>query len=332
MVKKPASKGKRAIKEAKPSDPTVDTKKAAKFSKLADGLQKQIDAKCADRLTNTPKRLAQANHARVDGERLKRTQAALYALASLHEKGNVPAVLQHISNKSQVHELMGAKLEHVPNGYHSYHIDTGVASNDSPEARALWELLTPKSEEQKQADALQSKLNGLQFSNIPGYFPTPPAVIEQMLEHADIDAGQTVLEPSAGSGAICDVLNGLGVEISACEVNHTLREILQAKGYQLVEHNFLDYENPEAFDRVMMNPPFEKLQDIDHVRHAYGLLAPMGRLVAIMSTGPFFRNDRKCVAFRDWLEDLAATVHDLPENSFKESGTGVNTKIVVIDK
>jgi hypothetical protein len=51
-----------------------------------------------------------------------------------------------------------------------------------------------------------------------------------------------------------------------------------------------------------MNPPFEKGQDIEHVRHAYDQLKPGGRVVAIMSEGPFFRSDKKATEFRDWLE------------------------------
>jgi hypothetical protein len=51
---------------------------ADKFESMADLMQVQIDAKLDhDRQTNTPKRMAQAMSARVEGERLKRTQAAL---------------------------------------------------------------------------------------------------------------------------------------------------------------------------------------------------------------------------------------------------------------
>ena len=43
-----------------------------------------------------------------------------------------------------------------------------------------------------------------------------------------------------------------------------------------------------------MNPPFENNSDIKHVRHAFELLAPEnGKLIAIMSEGSFFRNDKQ---------------------------------------
>ncbi len=71
------------------------------------------------------------------------------------------------------------------------------------------------------------------------------------------------------------------------EINPSLREILEMKGYNVVASDFLDYGG--EYDVIVMNPPFEKLQDIDHVRHAFDLLTEGGRLVAVMSESPFFR-------------------------------------------
>ena len=40
----------------------------------------------------------------------------------------------------------------------------------------------------------------------PGFFPTPKPIISRMLELADIQPGERVLEPSAGKGDILDML------------------------------------------------------------------------------------------------------------------------------
>lgn len=88
----------------------------------------------------------------------------------------------------------------------------------------------------------------------------------------------------------------------------------------------------KGYNRIYMNPPFEEGQDIDHVQHAYKILAPGGQMVAVMSEGPFFRGDRKATEFREWLEGVGGYSEQLPEGSFKESGTGVNTRLVVIMK
>jgi len=59
-------------------------------------------------------------------------------------------------------------------------------------------------------------------------------------------------------------------------------------------------------------------------------------LVAIASEGPFFRSDAKSVAFREWLDELAADVEQLPEDAFQGVDafrqTGVKTRLVIIDK
>jgi site-specific DNA-cytosine methylase len=95
--------------------------------------------------------------------------------------------------------------------------------------------------------------------------------------------------------------------------------------------------NQGGFNTILMNPPFERqlpygAQDIEHVRRAHSLLAPGGRLVAIMGEGAFFRSYRQDEQFREWLEQQGATVIELPESAFKQSGTGVRTRMVVIDR
>ena len=50
-----------------------------------------------------------------------------------------------------------------------------------------------------------------------------------------------------------------------------------------VRHQGVD----SGYDRIIMNPPFSNRQDAEHVRHAYDLLKPNGRIVAIMGEGVF---------------------------------------------
>ena len=39
--------------------------------------------------------------------------------------------------------------------------------------------------------------------------------------------------------------------------------------------------------------------------------------MAVVSEGPFFRSDKKSVAFREWLDDVGAEVEPLPDDAFK---------------
>ncbi|APU86911.1 hypothetical protein [Clostridium botulinum] len=91
----------------------------------------------------------------------------------------------------------------------------------------------------------------------------------------------------------------------------------------------------EEYDKIIMNPPFERNQDIEHVLHAFSLLKPGGKVVAIMSEHPFFASDKKSQKFREWLENQEESFSKkLPSGSFLESdrSTGVNARIVTVRK
>ncbi|MDH5548050.1 MAG: methyltransferase [Gammaproteobacteria bacterium] len=314
-------------KVSRPANPHAE-----KLRSLADNMQSKIDHKLADRLTNTPRRLKQAQGARIEGEQLQRTQTALLKLAELHDAGEVPEVLKDIRSINAVYSLLRTRKTGVSNGFHSYHACTGEPDNTSPEALALWELIGTKREGQKQADKLRERLDALKFSKIPGYFPTPKNVIDTMMEYAELKQGHVVLEPSAGHGAIADAIEPHCEGVKCIEKNWSLFDILELKGYNTEQGDFMEYSGKEKYDRVLMNPPFENGQEIDHIRKAYSHLKPGGRLVSVMSSGPFYRSDKKATEFREWIEGMTTEVIDLPENAFKESGTGVRTKLVVIDR
>lgn len=304
-----------------------------KLRTLADKMQPAIDDKLADKLTNTPKRLAQANNSRLEGERLQRTQSCLYALATLHDAENCPQILLRFTSKKSIYECMATKLTPVTNACPSYNVCTGEPRYPTPEVKALWTLLNPKSPTTRKADELRRKIDGLQFTKIPGYFPTPNVVIDKMIDAADLYHAASTCEPSAGSGAIADRLTTLGYSPDCYEVNYTLRDILSAKGHRLVGDDFLSIPNNGLmYDCIIMNPPFERGQDIDHVRRAFDLLSPGGRLVSIMSPSPFFNQSRKSFDFRQWFALKNGYKEELPADSFKSSGTGAKSIMVMIIK
>lgn len=188
----------------------------------------------------------------------------------------------------------------------------------------------------READPLKEMERKLIGTKIDGFFPTPPSLVHRMLEAADIQAGHSVLEPSAGKGDILDAIRDNHPDANAVgiEPHGSLREIVAAKGHTLAGSDFLEHTG--KYDRIVMNPPFERGADVVHVRHAYDQLAPGGRLVAIMSAGPFSRSDAKATGFRDWLDQVGGEHEELPEGSFSGADafrqTGVNTRLVVIEK
>lgn len=94
--------------------------------------------------------------------------------------------------------------------------------------------------------------------------------------------------------------------------------------------------NGSGYDRIIMNPPFSDRRDAEHVRHAFDLLKPGGRIVAIMGEGVFFGQDKKAESFREWLDSVGGSSEKLPDGTFLDPSLPVNTatnaRLVVIDK
>lgn len=175
-----------------------------------------------------------------------------------------------------------------------------------------------------------------------GYFPTPPEIVDKMIELADLDRKHLILEPSAGQGHIADeICSKTGLhphEIIVCEILPENRYILKEKGYVPEEMKFLSYAEQMTlvdgeFDKILMNPPFERQADITHVTKAFNLLAPDGILVTIMSAGVLFRNNNKTTEFRENIMEPYGTYLDrLPDGAFKASGTMVNTILLRLER
>jgi len=170
-------------------------------------------------------------------------------------------------------------------------------------------------------------------------FPTPAELARQVVEYAEIQKGQRILEPSAGTGNLLSAIweeRGERCDV-AIEINPELCRLLTPRVPKVICADFLDIKParegnaslivkdlPDAFyDRIIMNPPFEAGKDILHIQHAITFLKPGGRLVAICANGP---------RQQDKLKPIADHWEVLPAGSFKESGTMVNAAIMVYNK
>jgi len=163
------------------------------------------------------------------------------------------------------------------------------------------------------------------------FFPTPNAVVSRVHDLADIHANMSVLEPSAGRGNLIERLRGLNF-VHCIEKMPENAAHLRNMGWldSLIEADFLTVVPTPIYDRVVMNPPFGKQADIKHVLHALKFLKPGGLLVSIMAAGVVFRENRLTVEFRDLVAARGGLIEELPEASFKTSGTMVGTVIAVI--
>ena len=171
------------------------------------------------------------------------------------------------------------------------------------------------------------------------FFGTPAHLADRLVELAEIKKTHSVLEPSAGQGAIIEAINKVyaGV-VDYYELMPTNRTILENKINRGEIHavssglDFLESNGDYQYDRIIANPPFQKNSDILHIYHMYKHLRAGGRLVTIASKHWQLASNKKETEFRAWLDSVGATVKEVPAGEFKESGTTIPTVIIVIDK
>jgi hypothetical protein len=151
------------------------------------------------------------------------------------------------------------------------------------------------------------------------YYPTPEAVVEQVLGDVYIREGDRVLEPSCGCGRFLDALRAKKVEAIGIEVDPGRAAQARAKGHKVLLANFLETVPTGDYDHVVMNPPFYGRHYARHVEHALKFLKPGGKLTAILPATA--RYDHGLLDGR-W--------YDLPVGSFSESGTNINTTVLTM--
>jgi hypothetical protein len=197
----------------------------------------------------------------------------------------------------------------------------------------------------------------------PDFYPTPDAVIEKMLaplyrthmgyQHSSFFGPgryeqeeeirqfpySTVLDPSAGSGAILDYVGKVldkqaygghqkDKKLYCFETDATLQATLQGKNYRLLGYDFLKYSGDMPISCIVMNPPFSCGDQ--HTLHAYSILQPQGQLVALVNSETL-RNP--CTRTRQQLlnliEQVGGTVEELGA-CFKDSERPTDVEVSII--
>lgn len=167
------------------------------------------------------------------------------------------------------------------------------------------------------------------------FFETPPQLAEEMVSLADISPFDTILEPSAGRGAIIKELNLVTPIYPRCyELMEENRDYLRKSTlrFDLIGEDFMNHPEHIKYDRIIANPPFSKNQDIIHLRKMYECLGHKGKLVCVTSQHWLYGREKVCQDFRSWLEMVACTKIPLEKGTFKESGTNVESMLIIIDK
>lgn len=194
------------------------------------------------------------------------------------------------------------------------------------------------------------------------FFATPATLADHLVELAKLDEDHTVLEPSAGQGALIEAIlkQFPNLMVDCYELMPQNQPALYAiSNAVFMGENFIT-DCDDKYNRIVANPPFTKGQDIEHLRKMYDLLEDEGLVACITSVSWMHGTTKKPTEFRNWLCDDPEEGTDgfnwdrfarigtdaqfyrkngdrvylemVDAGTFKESGTTVKTAIVVIEK
>ena len=183
-------------------------------------------------------------------------------------------------------------------------------------------------------------------------FSTPLPLAYAMLQAARVRPGDVVLEPSAGTGMLA--------VLAECALGSRAAGALHLNELAAVRAGLLDGLFPEASvtrhnaeavgdclphvrpSVVLMNPPFSTTPGVDrrrrgadlrHVRAAFAMLPPGGRLVALTGHGCLPGGKEWADAFRR-LDPPPRTVFSVAVDgrAYARRGTGFATRLTVVDR
>jgi len=171
------------------------------------------------------------------------------------------------------------------------------------------------------------------------FYPTPEGLVEKMLSDIDFGLVETVLEPSAGKGDICDMLRRKSVKswqkaedsklhIDAIELDEDLRHILKGKGYRIIANDFLAFHTLQHYDLIVMNPPFSNGDE--HLLKALHIQKNGGAIICLLNAetlkNPCTNKKRELL---ERLNQYQAQVEYL-KNEFTQAERKTNVEVALI--
>ena len=192
-------------------------------------------------------------------------------------------------------------------------------------------------------------------------FYTPLTISKFISQFMDIGDDINAIDPAGGTGDLLLLYKGNKTiwdidenALKLCKFNY---ELNKQTNYSLVCKNSLEYfeDSLSKYSYSVMNPPFgsntiitddtilnkfelgkeKKKQEIGILFLELGLklLKENGLLFIIVPAGYVGNSNKTCCEMRDLIlkNRLIASI-SLPENTFKRSGTGVNTYLLIIQK
>lgn len=195
------------------------------------------------------------------------------------------------------------------------------------------------------------------------FYPTPPELVQKMLEGIDFDCIGTILEPSAGKG---DILKEIAIEendgyyrhfdVDCIEIDPNLRQILKynfseerrielgdnryrpelktffENGIHIVHDDFLTYQSYKRYDLIILNPPFS--EGDKHLYKALQMQERYGGAIVCLLNAQTVKNPhtRLQLEVAQMLKKYNAQIEYI-ENAFAtaERKTGVEAALVKVN-
>lgn len=173
------------------------------------------------------------------------------------------------------------------------------------------------------------------------YFATPEPVGLKMVEFLRLRGGEHSLEPSAGHGAIARWLPDNTRRRAIEQSRELATRLALAFDGEIVTGQFEDHNIVNKYDGIVMNPPFGMggSMAFPHLEKAWRHLRDGGRIVALLPAGGMadkrlekflYEEDEKGKPTRPDMELVANIL--LPGVTFNRAGTGVMTRIIVLQR
>lgn len=160
------------------------------------------------------------------------------------------------------------------------------------------------------------------------FFPTPPEIVDFMLQLA-CPLENTVLEPSAGKGAIAKAVMDFAQNnsVDCIEIHPLCVADLKKNGFNVIHDDFLTWE-PKPYDFVIANPPFSGLTWADHVLKM--MEVPGADIISLVPEGYHFRTEAKVKKIRERVTAHYRIKDHISPNAFKGVGTLIETTVIHI--
>lgn len=167
------------------------------------------------------------------------------------------------------------------------------------------------------------------------YFATPEPLGMKMVEWLQPKGGDRLLEPSVGHGAIGRWFPG-NTRNKATEKSYKLASLAEMVfSGDVINEPFEDLNVINKFEGIAMNPPFGRGGKLayDHVEKAISHLTNGGRIVALVPDGPAANKRLDKLLTDERYENIyQAGEVALPNGVFDRAGTGVKTKVIILDR